>query len=65
MTNTMKYKFGNVCERDIDVLLLNSFSVDKEFATLFIDKINRPDLVNMSLIDVELSKVILHGESQM
>jgi hypothetical protein len=57
MTNAMKYKFGNVCERDIDVLLLNSFSVNQGFATLFVNKLNRPDLSNISLVDVELSKV--------
>jgi hypothetical protein len=60
----MAYKFGNVRERDIDVLLLNSFSVDKSFLELFTDKLNREDILSPLLIDVELSKVdVTWGES--
>jgi hypothetical protein len=53
----MTYKFGNVCERDIDVMLLNSFSLDAAFLEMFTMKLNRDDIVSPSLIDIELSKV--------
>lgn len=54
-----KYKFGTVCERDIDVLLLNSFAVNPDFIELFTEKITEisgPDLSGASIVSVELSK---------
>ena len=34
MEQSYTYKFGNICERDVDVLLLNSFALDDQFIEL-------------------------------
>jgi hypothetical protein len=56
MGNKYTYRFGNIPERDIDVMLLNSFSVDTEFLAIFTEKLNRTDIAKPTVIDVELSK---------
>jgi hypothetical protein len=52
----MVYRFGNIRERDIDLMLLYSFSMEPSFLEIFTNKLNRADIINPSLIDVELSK---------
>ena len=61
MTN-MKYDFGTVSERDMDMLFLNAFGTDKGFLKLFIGKADLPKgdyVVN----EVFLSKADKDGES--
>ena len=53
----MCYKFENICERDIDVLLLNSFAQDTSFINLFVSKISNRKFNNLRVTDIELSKV--------
>lgn len=53
------YNFGNICERDIDTLLLNSFALDKNFIVLFIQKIKKIigyNFKNPKILEIELSK---------
>ncbi len=56
MEHSYTYKFGNICERDIDTLLLNSFVLDNTFIDLFTKKIRGYNFLNSKIIDVELSK---------
>ena len=51
------YKFDNVCERDVDVLLLNSFALDDQFIRLFTDKIDGYQFESQRIVEVELSKI--------
>ncbi len=55
-TYSYTYNFGNVCERDIDTLLLNSFALDKNFIDLFIQKIIDYNFQNPKILEIELSK---------
>ena len=38
----MKLDFGTVNERDLDMLFMNAFCVDKGFLQLFLDKTDFP-----------------------
>lgn len=56
MSNSYKYDFGIVYERDIDVLLLNCFAIDSGFIHLFTDKISERSFENPKTENIALSK---------
>ena len=58
----MKCDFGTVSERDMDMLFLNVFSVDKDFLSLFTDKAGLPHN-NCEIKEIYLSKADKDGES--
>ena len=58
----MKYDFGTVSERDMDMLFLNAFGTDKGFLKLFIQETNLPK-GNYTVSEVYLSKADKDGES--
>ncbi len=58
----MKYDFGTVSERDMDMLFLNAFGIDKDFLDLFLEKINI-SASNYTVSEVYLSKADKDGES--
>ena len=58
----MKYDFGTVSERDMDMLFLNAFGTDKGFLDLFVGKTNLPK-ADYSVSEVYLSKADKDGES--
>ena len=58
----MKYDFGTVSERDMDMLFLNAFATDKGFMKLFIGKTDLPK-GDYTINEVYLSKADKDGES--
>ena len=58
----MKYDFGTVSERDMDMLFLNAFGTDKGFLELFITEAKLPD-GDYAVSEVYLSKADKDGES--
>lgn len=58
----MKFDFGTVSERDMDMLFLNAFGTSKDFLKLFIDKTDLPKS-EYTLCEVYLSKADKDGES--
>lgn len=58
----MRFDFGTVSERDMDMLFLNAFSMDKGFLQLFTDKTDLPR-ENYEIREVFLSKADKDGES--
>ncbi len=58
----MKYDFGTVSERDMDMLFLNAFSTDAFFLNLFISKTNLPK-ADYTVSEIYLSKADKDGES--
>ena len=58
----MKYDFGTVSERDMDMLFLNAFATDKGFLNLFIREANLPE-GDYAVSEVYLSKADKDGES--
>lgn len=58
----MKYDFGTVSERDMDMLFLNAFSMDRDFLRLFTDKTDLPD-GDYNIVEISLSKSDKDGES--
>ena len=58
----MKYDFGTVSERDMDMLFLNAFATDKGFLKLFIRKADLPK-GDYKVNEVYLSKADKDGES--
>ena len=62
MSNKMKYDFGSISERDMDMLFLNALCTDKGFMKLFLKKTDLPK-TDYSLKEVYLSKADKDGES--
>jgi len=58
----MKYDFGTISERDMDMLFLNAFGTDKGFLKLFIEKTDLPK-GDYTVSEVYLSKADKDGES--
>lgn len=58
----MKYDFGTVSERDMDMLFLNAFATDKGFLELFIKNAKLPK-GDYTVSEVYLSKADKDGES--
>ena len=58
----MKFDFGTVSERDMDMMFLNAFGTDKGFLNLFTDKTDLPK-TDFEVMDVFLSKSDKDGES--
>lgn len=58
----MKFDFGTVCERDMDMMFLNAISMDKGFLKLFLDKTDFPK-TDFDVMEVYLSKSDKDGES--
>ena len=58
----MKYDFGTVSERDMDMLFLNAFATDKGFLELFIKEAKLPK-GDYTVNEVYLSKADKDGES--
>ena len=58
----MKYDFGTVSERDMDMLFLNAFGTDEAFLNLFIRKAGLPR-AKYTVSEVYLSKADKDGES--
>lgn len=58
----MKCDFGTISERDMDMLFLNAFGVDKGFLKLFIGKTDLPK-DDYTVSEVYLSKADKDGES--
>ena len=58
----MRFDFGTVCERDMDMMFLNAFGTDKGFLNLFTDKTDLPK-TDFEVMDVCLSKSDKDGES--
>lgn len=53
----MKFRFNGVSERDMDLLFLEEFAVNKDFLKLFIRKIESTDLANYKVVSEEVSFV--------
>ena len=53
----MKFRFNGVSERDMDLLFLEEFAVNKDFLNLFIHKIEDTDLANYKVVSEEVSFV--------
>lgn len=53
----MKFRFNGVSERDMDLLFLEEFAVNKDFLSLFIHKIEGTDLANYKVVSEEVSFV--------
>lgn len=58
----MKYDFGTVLERDMDMMFLNAFGTDDSFLKLFTNKTKLPK-ANYKVKEVYLSKSDKDGES--
>ena len=58
----MKYDFGTMYERDMDIMFLNAFASDKSFLKLFTDKTKFPK-ADYKVKEVYLSKSDKDGES--
>ena len=58
----MKYDFGTISERDMDMLFLNIFGIDKGFLELFIKETDLPD-IDYVVKEIYLSKSDKDGES--
>ncbi len=58
----MKYDFGTVSERDMDMLFMNAFCSERSFLQLFINKTNLPK-ADYSIEELYLSKTDKDGES--
>ena len=58
----MIYDFGTVCERDMDMMFLNAFGIDKGFLQLFTDKTDLPK-TDYKVCEIYLSKADKDGES--
>lgn len=58
----MKFDFGTISERDMDMMFLNAFYLDKGFLKLFTDKADFPK-ADFDVTEVVLSKTDKDGES--
>ncbi len=58
----MKFDFGSVSERDMDLLFLNAFGSDKDFLRLFTDQLNLAR-ADYDVKEIYLSKADKDGES--
>ncbi len=58
----MKLDFGTVCERDMDMLFLNIFGIDKDIFRLFTSKVDFPES-DFDVKEIYLSKSDKDGES--
>ena len=58
----MKFDFGNISERDMDMMFLNAFYLDKGFLKLFTDKTDLSK-ADFDVTEVVLSKTDKDGES--
>lgn len=55
MNEEVIYKFGNIQERDMDLLFMESLATDKEFAKLFLEKAKIP-YTNFEVLSIALSE---------
>lgn len=63
LTESIKCKFSDVSERDMDLLFLEEFSCSQDFADIFLSKIG---MTGAKVIEIEQSKVdVEFGESDM
>lgn len=53
----MEFRFNDVSERDMDLLFMEEFAVNREFLNLFIKKIKDADLGDYEIISEEVSYV--------
>lgn len=53
----MEFRFNDISERDMDMLFLEEFAVNKEFLCLFTKKINTIDLSDYVIVSEEVSYV--------
>ncbi len=61
----MNFRFNGVSERDMDLLFLEEFAVNKDFCNLFIQKVRDIDLADYEIISAEVSYVDGTGESDL